>query len=91
MRPALGSLAMICATAIAIAFLKYWIPFMQFKMHFDQQQEILELLGNAARQPQPAHAPPRMNKISYIGPDLSPWPPAHPHPQDPDSPPNEDR
>ena len=89
MRTALGSLAMICATAIAIAFLKYWTPFLMFKMHFDQQQAILDLLEQSQHPVQ--HSAPKMDKIFYAGPDLSPWPPTHVPPQDPDMPPVEDR
>lgn len=80
MRLALGSLAMICATAIAIAFLKYWTPFIMFKMHYDQQERLLDALTSPAMK----GPPPSMKRLVFRPrlppPDLPPEPQVEPEP-----------
>jgi hypothetical protein len=71
---------MICATAIAIAFLKYWTPFVMFKMHYDRQERLLDALGGAVKPPNP------LKKIVYVAPDLPTYPPPLPLPDLPPEP-----
>lgn len=45
----LGYLAMICTTIIAVAFLKYWTPFIEFRMKFYQQERILDAIEGISK------------------------------------------